>query len=119
MSRFPRTPSAIYADINRRYFNGALPSNVIFTWVEDMSEGELIDSRHEMAAVAADEQAIAAEVGWTIEINHALRSLPKALYMTLAHEMIHIKLPDAQHRSKEWNREVRRLQGLGLLLRVF
>lgn len=115
MHRFPATPQVIYEDINRRYFGGSLPPVVSFLWVEDMSEGELIDSRVEMAATAEGE----ATPGWVVEINQSLRAFPKVLYLTLAHEMVHIKLPDAKHRSKEWNKEVRRLQGLGLLLRVF
>jgi len=42
-----------------------------------------------------------------------------ATMATWAHECVHIKRPEIDHGSKEWNREVRLLQGKGLMLRCF
>lgn len=118
----------LYASLNLRYFSGELHpiEKISLGFVEDFSEGAFIDTRGDMAAVA-----IVTETGHTwrkeisstdqisIEINRTLEAFPKLLEMVLAHEMVHIKLPGANHGSKAWNSEVRRLQGLGLFLRIF
>ena len=113
MSGFPRTPLGMYNDINRRYFDGELPSNVEFKFIEDMSEVDYIDTRKDEAATIKPLDV------WIIYLNVGLKSFLKHLYMTIAHEAIHVRYPNCNHGDKVWNREVRRLQGLGLLRRVF
>ena len=125
MASKPRAPSSIYQDINERYFDNALPE-VEFRWVEDFSEGEGIDTRSDTACVfiATPEGArwrneLRPHDKLAIEINSALRGFSKILAHVVAHEMIHIKHPGSRHGSREWNSEVRRLQGLGFFLRNF
>lgn len=87
---------------------------VTFRYVEDFSEGFIIDTRSDLAAVLKTDD------GWQVELNQVLEDLDaRFLYLTIAHEAVHIKCPGKKHGSKEWNSEVRRLQGLGLFLRIF
>jgi len=103
----------MYNDLNRRYFDGELPSNVVFRWAEPHGEVEYIDTREDEAAV------LKADGVWIMYLNAGLKCFPRQLYMTIAHEAIHIRYPDALHGGSVWKREVRRLQGLGLFLRCF
>jgi hypothetical protein len=111
--RFPKTPRGIYNDISRRYFDGELPTNIEFKIVEDLSEVDYIDTRIDEAATIKPLDT------WIIYINAGLLRFLKHLYLTIAHECIHVRYPNCNHGDKVWNREVRRLQGLGLFRRLF
>ena len=113
---WPKTPRGMYAEIRRRYFESTLPSakEIIFLWVEDMAEATTIDTRSEMASVTQNQEG-----RWVMSLNKGLAGFPALLYFTIAHECVHIKRPEIDHGSKDWNREVRLLQGKGLMLRCF
>ena len=116
-SKYPKTPKGMYNDINKRYFGGSLPpvEAVRFQWVEDFGESDWLDGRQEEASV------VNLDGQWTISLNAVFRDakLTRQLYFTMVHECLHIAHPDAEHGDKVWNREIRRLSGLGLLRRVF
>jgi hypothetical protein len=108
---FFKTPEATWRDINKRYFFGEL-ATPRFQWVEPGSLHEL-DTRTDLASTLMDDQ------GWLVSISTFLKDQPRLMYFILGHEAIHVKLPKARHKSKEWNAEVRRLQALGFFMRTF
>lgn len=111
----PRTPEGAFRDINRRFFGGELPENVTFRWVADQSEGEFLDSRCEEAAIKQEEDG-----SFVMELNDSIKDLATTIYMVVGHECLHLKIGlEKKHNSKEWNREFRRLQGLGFFKRCF
>lgn len=117
MARIPKTPLGMYNEINRRYFSGELPENVSFIWVEDYGLGEHLDARCEEASVVIPEDP---KDEWVVSLNAVFRdpSMRLPLYTAIIHECIHIHQPECNHGDKVWNREIRRLAGLGLLRRI-
>jgi hypothetical protein len=113
MPKLPKTPRGMYNEINREFFGGELPDVEVMV-VENHSEGSLIDTREEAATVAQSPDG-----KWIMSINAGLLEWPKYLYFVIAHEAVHIKVPNASHGSKDWNHEVRKLQGAGFFKRIF
>lgn len=105
----------IYEEVNKDYFNGGLPLDVEFRIIENWGAGRAIDTRHDAACVSDK-----SEGGFLVEVNRGIVEFKRFLRMTIAHEAVHLRIGLLKdHRSKEWKAEVRRLQGLGLLLEVF
>lgn len=114
MAQLPSTPRGIFREINRRYYERQLPEPK-FVWVEDGGELPELNAREESAAINRDEEG-----NYTLAINRALETFTQLLYFAVGHECVHMKIGlDKAHGSKEWNAEVRRLQGLGFFTRVF
>lgn len=105
----------IYADLNKRFFNSGLPTDVEFRIIEDWASGKEIDTRHDAACVSEK-----AEGGFLIEINVSVVAFPRFLKMTILHEAVHLRIGLMKdHRSKEWRAELRRITGLGFWFGVF
>ncbi len=105
----------IYDDLNKRFFNGGLPTDVEFRVIEDWAAGKEIDTRHDAACVSEK-----AEGGFLIEVNVGVVAFPRFLTQVILHEAVHLRIGLLKdHRSKEWKAEVRRLTGLGFFLGVF
>lgn len=102
----------LYEKLNKRFFNGGLPTDVEFKVIEDWSQGRDIDTRHDMACVNEKVGG-----GFLIEVNAGIVDFPKVLTQVIAHEAIHLRIGLAKdHKSKEWKSEVRRITGLGFFL---
>lgn len=115
MSTFPRTPAGAYRDLRRRYFTDSVPERIAIRLVENKGEGAFLDARCELGAVTQEPDG-----SWVMELDVLLTNWPVLMYLVIAHEMVHIKIGmEERHGSKAWNREARRLQGAGLMRRVF
>jgi hypothetical protein len=76
-----------YLDINRRYFDSALPEDTVIFW-------------EAVAAGYGDCWKPDEDGEFVIRINPALRGWPQLAKLTLFHECVHVKLhPNGEHGS--------------------
>lgn len=102
--------TSLYRSYNKAYFDNVLPNDTEIRVVKNLrSDGANPAPAHGATSKLEDGRFL-------LELDSALNS--HMLYLTMGHELIHIKIWPSSHRTKAWRSEVARLGSIGFLSEV-
>lgn len=108
-----RTAHGAFRSINKRYFGGKIKVAAIEECARPVGNDLFVPKKEYGSTVNNGDGT------FSIYVRSGLRKIPELLNLVMAHEMIHVKHPEADHGDKTWRKEVRRLQREGFFDAIF